>query len=422
MSKSLIQEPVGFRIDAMQPKVSFSADRTGIQQGNTVELRWAVEDATDVAFWSDTLSPFESEYVDWARISMLGEKVEPIGELVASPERTTAYYLVARNAAGIAGKRELVTLAGPREEAEALTWDPPDAGDPRMADLPYMTATPAWKPAERIQDYLWWVTEQPEISAAFMFPTVNFTIVPAVIFTNETATATWSTANALTVGTSYSVSSTLTVVDTDERSGTRVNGGSHGGGGSPPSYEGVHSGQWTLNSGMWGWGPSHYAYGIFVTSPYGKSLTVSRDVDVLGVPQFAGNATPERRRDTRDAIRLITRRLRGGRILNDALLDNSVAAFRDHQLDRRSFWGRLLTEIHNLNLVTFNCIQGVSAGGSWDDYKNEIKLIWSPTHAPRLDYVIAHELIHKCGFHGGLTGYTAAEIEQQAHLVTSAVI
>lgn len=422
MSESLIQEPVGFRIDAMPPKVHFSADRTRIQQDGTVELRWAVEDAADVAFWSDTLSPFESEYVDWAMISMLGEKVEPIDELVVSPERTTAYYLVARSPAGIVGKRELVTIAEAGERSAALTWGPPDMSDPRMVDLPYMAATPVWKPAEKIQEYLWWMTEQPEISAAFMFPTVHFTIAPDVVFTDESATATWSVTNALSVGTSHMVSSTLTVADTDERSGTRVNGGSHGGGGSPPSYEGVHSGQWTLDSGMWGWGPSHYAYGLFVTSPYGKSITASRDVDILGVPQFAGSATAERRRDIRDAIRLLTRRLRGGRILNDASLDNSVAAFRDHRLERRSFWGRLLTEIHNLNLVTFNCIQGVSAGGSWDEYKNEIKLIWSSTHAPRLDYVIAHELIHKCGFHGDLTGYTAAEIEQQAHLVTSAVI
>jgi hypothetical protein len=171
---------------------------------------------------------------------------------------------------------------------------------------------------------------------------------------------------------------------------------------------------------------------------FGKTASASQWFDVLTIPQFQGAYADSyagfmsRQAWVRDTIKDIDRKLRNGCILSNTALDNTVAAFKDGHLTRQHVWGNLLAALHNIELVTYKCesVYGKDQSvkqkpaGSWKSYTNEIVLRWKPDlNVGPSEYLIMHELVHKCGFHDALLAhYSHASIESQTDLVASACL
>jgi hypothetical protein len=253
-------------------------------------------------------------------------------------------------------------------------------------------------------------------------PTILMTVTTDVIFANESSTVSWTSTNASCLDAGLASVGRTLLADLIETSGTRPDGGSYGFGGSPPCVAAgtgsiVLAGAQFHHGTIWVWVKAH--------NTAGAATVADRWVCILTVPQFAGAATAQRQADVTGAIRTLVRDLRNGGIVNDASLDNPVAAFRDGHLNRTEFWSTLLTGLENIGLVSFNCEQDTNTPtGQWKPHTNVITFVWRPTQGmmPNFPYILLHELAHKCGFHDGLLPYYShADIENQADAVASSV-
>ncbi|MFZ0159526.1 MAG: hypothetical protein WAL50_10900 [Kineosporiaceae bacterium] len=354
--------------------------------------------------------PWAPQLLNWARIARLGEDVPVDGSAERTAETTSVIYLVALGDGGAWG--------GAYQPVEVTETRParvePHEWSPRPEFLPRMRQGPdgVWRAIGTIRGSSWGSgSAGASVSAA-----------PEIIFTDEQSTVTWSVTNA--TGATMSESAHTSTLLPGGISGTMHDGGSWGAG-ATPGCGAPMSGSWPVSGQTSGHCRRYYAVHA-CTAPGQPSAADTAWLDVLGVPTFTGAATSARVKEIRDAVKAIDLALRQGAVINDPALDATVDAFTTGRIDRRQFWYRLLDELENLHLDTFAC-QDVTdkkwGGGHWSDYGNQILLDWSPSYTPALDYVIAHELIHKCGFNGCLlTWYSHSQIETMCHEVSSSVI
>jgi hypothetical protein len=244
-----------------------------------------------------------------------------------------------------------------------------------------------------------------------------------VIYTDESTVLSWSIVGSPCASMASTSRRTRLLVDTAKYAGTRYDGGSWGGGGQPPCAMASGSGSFPV-SGM-PLDARHQRHSLTADSPAGPQVIGSHWLDVLGVPKLSG-CTPARVTAIENAVRTVDAALRNGCIYNNPALDAQVAAFKNGHLSRFAVWHRLLAELQNLDLLTFDCQDYTGpasnySSGSWSDYSNTITLRWMGATGPNLPYVILHELCHKAGFNSGLLGnYSKMEIELQAHQVSGA--
>ena len=416
------------------PEIEFWVEPVRIEPGMPVHVGWNAEWAEEVRLWKSPVLPFAAEPLDWVRILELGEPVDRAGEMELMPEETTAFYLVARSFAGMRARRFIVEVVTERFEQTAELWRPAELYLGKMEDRSHVGWLQSTVDLRRIDSARFesWMRMGEMWSGKSSPPGISLTLMPQVIFVGESTLLSWNISNANCADKSVTQYFTSLKAQAGAISGTVPAGGGFGAGGMPVcALSKWMSGSENI-SGM-PFGPRNEWHHFNAKNALGKSATTSRWIDVLSVPQFKGNSTPKRIAAIKKAIKTIDKKLRDGCIYNDTGLDKTVAAFKDGHIDRRAFWARLLAELQNLKLVTFNC-KDVSdknwGAGHWADYTNEIILEWSPSHTPYLEYVILHELIHKCGFNGNLLKYYAkytkspneTGVENQAHKVTGACI
>ncbi len=413
------------------PEIEFSVEPTQVGRGQTVTLQWHVQDAEEATLFTSTILPKNPEHLNWLRIKELGEKVELNDSLESTIEETTVFYLVAQSQQGLRGAKAVVEVAEkePELEREPVIWEPQEQFLDRTEDLggiewfeETIQPTPADIVAQvelALKQFEWWF-------AGTNPPIINISINPEVIFTDETAILNWRVSNAQYTSSSSTMSRTYLVADPTKASGNRLDGGGYGSGGSP--WGTAMSGSWKIEGARHQ--QQHLRQYVSARNALGKSAEASAWLDILSIPQFKGASTPQRQSFIRNALKSSDKKLRNGCIYNNAALDKTVAAFRDGRLNRQQFWWRLLIELQNLKLVTFNCqeLRGTSqrvkdtASASFRDYSNEIILRWKvDLNLMPTSYAILHELIHKCGFNSDLLKYySKASIETQAHLIAEA--
>jgi hypothetical protein len=358
----------------------------------------------------------------------LGEKISLSEKVDLAPEATTAYYLVAKGILGMRGKRILIEVI--QEELEPVrqpeTWKPQERFLARMEDtlhVGWIDRLAKFTPSRTDIHFAAVLRLAERWLAGPTPPGINLSASTEVIFDDESSTLSWNISNSNCAEMGETLDKTGMVVDPTKTSGTKIAGGGWGAGGMPPCGLPLSSSVQVSSQVSYG-GPGHLQFWITAHNTAGESATATQWIDTLSVPQFKGTSTPTRISGIREALRAIDKKLRNGCICNDTALDTSVAAFTNGQLNRMELWARLLAELQNITLDTFNC-QDVAddswGAGHWVDYTNEIGLEWSYSNIPYLEYVILHELVHKSGFNGDLlTFYSKKDIEDQAHAVSGA--
>lgn len=259
-------------------------------------------------------------------------------------------------------------------------------------------------------------------------PSIIVSMTPNVIFIGESALLSWDVANANEVSRGMSINHTGLLADPTSISGTKIDGSMFGGGGAPPGAFGF-KGQETIdknNQGMYT--PSWQNWGFTAQDSFGNSATKYVNLNILSEPNYSGKVTPQRKDTIKNALRDITKRIMSGSIYWDTQLDTKIAAFQKNLITRAQLWGNLRNVLFNLHLLTFNCIETKAGdqnfGGVCIDYSNEIKLEFPTTYNPYYEYIILHELVHKCGFNGALLykgPFSHSEIETQACRIACAV-
>ena len=279
----------------------------------------------------------------------------------------------------------------------------------------YLRPMPTTYPSPIIQ-------EIPGIPSVFYnwmrTPMIILSIAPQVIFNDETAGLSWQIENATRASMSESRHVTL-LVPSSQISGTEFDGGGWGAGGTPDGGVAM-TGSNIITGSLLGQG--NYIYTISAHDNL-QSTTVSKWLDILTIPNFKGNCTPSRISDIKNAIKTIDAALRNGCIICDCSLDATVSVFINKHIDKINLWERILAELQNMQLITFNCIDtntDSQVGGRWIEHSNEIQLSWSPRLRPNYEYVILHELIHKSGLNSELLtkGYNKNEIEEHTFKIT----
>ena len=415
------------RQNSEMPEIEFSSAKTRIKRGETTTLDWSVKGAEEATLWMSKVLPYAPEPLDWSKISRLGEKVGLSEKMELTPEETTAYYLVTNGVLGMRGSRIVIEVV--YEELEPTrrpeTWKPQESFLAHMEDsmhVGWLDRHAGPIPSNIAKDFevvlrlaeTWFAGPTP--------PGISLSASTEVMFEDETAMLTWNISNANCAEMGESMSKTGMIVSPTKTSGTQIAGGGWGAGGTPSCALSLSS---SMNlTGQAPFGSSHRRFWITAHNTAGKSATSWQWVDTLSIPQFKGSSTPTRISSIRSALKTIDKLLRNGCIYNDKALDTTVAAFKNGHLKRTELWARLLAELQNIKLNTFNCNDVADndwGAGHWADYTNEIFLEWSPSHTPYLEYVIFHELVHKCGFNGDLLKfYSKGDVENQAHVVSGA--
>ncbi len=393
------------------PIIRLTVEPTSAVPGRPVRIEWRAEAAVRAWLWVGAGTPWAPQLLSWSRIARLGDDVPAEGSAERTAEATSVVYLVALGEGG--------AWSGAYQPIEITETEPgrrePHEWSPRPEFLPRMEQGPdgAWPAIGTIPAGCHsWGSGSPGASVS---------ATPEVIFTDEQSMVTWSVANA--TGATMNESAHTTTLVPGGVSGTTYDGGNWGAG-ATPTCGAPMSGSWPVSGQTSGHCRRHYVVAA-CTAPGQPSAADDAWLDVLGVPAFTGAATPARVKEIRSAVKAIDLALRQGAVINDPALSTSVDAFATGRIDRKQFWYRLLAEVENLNQDTFTCQDVADAnwgGGHWSDYSNQILLDWSPSHSPALAYVIAHELIHKCGFNSTLLKwYSHSAIETMCHAVSSSV-
>jgi len=417
------------------PKIEFSADKTLIESGEPITLRWNVKEAEEVILWESVVLPSAPEPLDWMRISQLGRKVKSTNNMEFTPEETTAYYLVVKTPLGISGRR--IVVEGVAEEKpipKPKIWEPEEGLIEKLDE----------------KSHLAWVEEPARLKSSVMVesarrlaeqlvpfgggpgqpPSIKISVNPQVIFEDESTTLSWTIGNANCAGKSEKVEGTSMIAWAGNYSGTKITGGFWGAGATVSCPWGLlpMSDSEKIDGKKLG-GARHESHSIYAENAMGKSATAWQWVDILSVPQFTGASNATRIANIRNAIKTIDKKLRNGCIYNDTYLDTKVDAFKKGHLDRKEFWALLLVQLQNIGLVTFNCkdvtdAQWKKTGGvQWAIFKNDITLFWSPSHTnPNFPRWIMLALVLKCGFNNdlGKFGYSGSDIFSQAWDVATA--
>ena len=408
-------------------KIEFSLDKPRISQGERTILRWNAEGADEAVLWISAVSPLTPEPLDWVRIGQMGERVDLAGEMEIAPDETTAYYLVVKTPRGLQGVKEVAEVAEAEEpKREPEQWQPQRAFLERMVDRPHILRVRPTPEPRLLGDLLsqqahWYSAQEWFASPPAIWLSVS-SGGPQVIYADETFGCSYSVTNASCIHHWCGSDGPRIEVNTSKISGTELKGGFSTTAYGPPCG--------MLPAGKLGiigsaWKPSHVFLALTASNASGKSVSADVRVDVISVPKFKGAVTDKRRGDIRQAAKDIEGKLNSGCIINNAALDQSVSAFQKGHLKRSEFGYRLTAEILCMGNITFLCNDVGDAqwgAGHWLEHTNEIVLEWSPKYIPYLEYVILHELVHKCGFNSELYkyGYNRAEIEDQARTLSGA--
>lgn len=408
-----------------EPRVRLFAEPERAQAGEPVLISWDIDGAEEANLWISTVHAEAPEPLDWMRIAERGEPVPAEGRIEHVLEATTAFYLVARNPLGMHGERVIVAVEVDGEAAaEPHIWSPLPQYLPQMAAPSHVAWMALPDAQDRVIPFERLVFQPPDgnVWHAGTPPALSLTAGPQVIFTDETATLSWSVANA-NCATMGSTKHVITLVADGNITGTKPQGGGFGAGGMPTCGLTQLTGSWAIPGQAHG--HCHQMHWLTASNILAQSASTTRWLDILSLPQTKGAATQSRKTDIRSALKEIDTRLRNGKIINDAYLDGQVPAFKNGHLSRKALWANLLAQLENIQLVTFNCVDVADnqwGGGHWQDYTNVVQLDWSPSYTPWLEYVIVHELMHKYGFNTTLMkwGYGTLDIEQQCHTVSQA--
>lgn len=420
------REEINKTLELYLPKIEFSSATTQIKRGEATFLSWDVKGAKEAILWKSSLLPEAPEPLNWPKISRLGEKVKLRDKAEIIPEDTTSYYLLAKGSLGLHGNRIVVEVMPDKKgELQTEIWRPQKQFLDRMEDrshVGWIERPTKVLPSGASADFEVISKIAEKWHSGSTSPGINLSASMGVIFEDEFSTLSWAISNANCAEMSETFSKTGMTVDQAKVSGTKITGGGWGAGGMPPCALLLNGS--VKVTGQAPFGSSYRRWWVTAHNTAGLSATSWRWIDVLSVPNFKGSSTPTRISGIRNALRTVDTMLRKGCIYNDAALDTTVAAFKNGHLKRTELWARLLAELQNIKLTTFNCKDVADkdwGGGHWGDYTNEIILDWSPSHTPYLEYVILHELVHKCGFNGDLLKfYSTADIENQAHAVSGA--
>lgn len=410
------------------PKITFFRVESG---RDSASIKWNVEGADEVFFYKgEMIKNISPENIDSERFSELGESYPPVYEMVFPIEEDSTLYLYAKNEFGFSIESRVVNIEKPIERIKDTTiWDK-DKGY-----LGRMIKNPAKK---------WHIKLQPPVTTKNYLSGggsgggslgAQITINPQ-IYHGGGATVEWQVVGADSYSMSSSISRTVLEPGTPEFgfkmfSGLVFGGIESGGGGMPitsilPSTS--KSEKYSLNQ------PGGYekGYGKRCVTAYSGILKTTADTwfESIPDPKFSGNGQNyTRKAEIQKAIKDIYTKLRTGKILNDNYLDGKVVAFQQKYIDRIEFYKWLYLTFQNLDLITIECNyvstdDALKYLGQWGSSSpNIIKLCWSPTKEPALEYVILHEMIHKCGFNSYLVikGQSNSSVENDAHAVTEAV-
>jgi hypothetical protein len=422
------------------PAIEFSSDKISIARGEAVLLRWAVKEAEEATMWESKVLPTAPEPLDWGRISHLGKPIKRADKLEVKPEKTTAYYLVAKTQRGLRGKRIVVEVKVKKKTSlKPFICSPSIKVYDKMESRPHI----GWigKPFKPAVDEVILAQIQAALKLAQQWnspplpPMINIVANPKVIFEDESCVFSWNVSNANSVRCSLNESADYLLADSSDPSGTKHDGGGIGHGDWLPCTDpACMSSTWTIG------GPAlkqrNSWFHVWADNVLGGSATAGQWTDILSIPNFTGNYTTpysgfsSRQAWIRDTLKKIDEKLRNGCILSDVSLDQTVDAFKQGYLSRQEVWANLLCALQNMKLVTFKCenLLGTDQSvidtppASFQPYSNLLIFRWKPDLGlGPTEYAIMHELVHKCGFHNDLLMYySGSDIEYQTDLVASA--
>ncbi len=259
-------------------------------------------------------------------------------------------------------------------------------------------------------------------------PTVTVSMNPEVIYIGESATLSWNVTGAIEVGRGVSIHHMGLIASGTSVSGTALDGGSWGGGGAPFGASGFLGSETIDNKNPLIYKPSWQTWGFFAQDSFGNSAGSTVRLNIIPEPKFTGSVTPQRKDTIKSAIRDVTKKIMAGGIYWDTSLDTTVDAFKKKLISRTALWYNIRNELFNMNLITFKFVENEDPkkhfAGRWGDYSNEIELEFSSLYNPYYEFVILHELIHKCGFNGELQYkglYSKTELEDQNYLIGCSV-
>lgn len=416
------QDSRGFSDLAALPEIRLSAEPPTAEPGEPVRLEWEVSEAGRASLWTSASLPWAPQVLNWTHVAESGEPVPLKGATERAFDTTNAIYLVALRENGWTGTYVKVEVGQVDQiRAEPHAWGPRPEVYPLMQEGPNSTWRIHRVAAPSEVEFVYRPIAAKSWGAGT--PGLTISVTPDAIFTDGQSPLTWSVTNAS--GATRSMGLHTTSLVPGSVCGTKYGGAKWGAGGTPVCG-GSMAGTWQISGQAYGHCRQDHFIQACIVPPPAVPPVAGCSLDILGVPQFKGNATANRKTDIRAAVIVVDRELRKGAIRDNTGLDSSVDAFKTGRINRQQFWFRLMDELENLNLDTFVCADVTDAdwgGGHWSDYSNEIILDWSPSYTPWLELVITHELIHKCGFNSILLKwYSVYDIEKMTEILSQSVI
>jgi hypothetical protein len=266
------------------PHINFSIEPKKIEKGKPVILKWSVENAEKVVFWSSPIQPYAAEPLNWVRIEQIGKSVPLEDSFTIYPEITTAFYLVARGPVGMSRVRRIIAIPEKKiSSLEPYAFSPQRRFLVEMVDAPHVFSPPIPPDYRRLD--------------------VKLSFKPNAIFCHETSTLSWNVSGDALMSTSMDGGFQEMCLEeaAGEISGTKENGGLAWYLGPPESIPA--SGSKTMPENWVEHG--EFFYDIHAT-PVDLPEVHARDfLLIMSVPNFTGNVTQDRISYIREALKTL---------------------------------------------------------------------------------------------------------------------
>lgn len=373
-----------------------------IIQGKPVTIEWNAENVESLHLIEQPEangSGFPA--VPWNRLEEAGKKIPLKGKITLKPAGSTV-YVFAGSGKGIKCHSTLFVSVqkDPVPKTEPVTWSA------RGSDLdpPIMV--------EQLYDPILCMNKRPAIRLGISHP---------YVFIDQSTVLSWKILCATSAEEWVSGFHETLTEDLVRRSGTRLLLIEMFEGWIPPMAMAMRGEEAKTAPFGTAW-QMEWEFNAENSSPrYRQSAVIS--ASFIPRPDYEG-FDDIRRGEVEKTLLSVYEGLSLGWIRDNAALDGTVRAFREHRLSRTAVWSELIRQLDNLNLITFVCRDVTdgewNGGGRFIERTNTIELLWSPGHAPSLPYVILHELLHKSGFNGDLLGmYPVELIEEMTRIVAT---